>query len=364
MPSQSSTRFPFEPYPISWYALIRSDSLAPGQMTHGQWCGQEIVIYRTETGQVKIIEAHCPHLGAHIGYGGDVDGEDVVCPFHHFRYDKDGQCIDTPYDKSIPKNLCLKFYPAMESNGLIWMWWHPESQPPTFSLPDAPQDGWSALRTTTWKLRSHPQETNENVADLGHLSVVHGYQNIEVIKPFTSDGATSFASYKATRPTTVAGVSLGNVPFRFNAIAAGLGCGYVEAIVSNFGIRSRHFVFCTPIDGELVQLTIGNQLKMPDDLGDIHPILKLIPRSWLTAIAAPITMRQYEQDVRQDWDIWERKIYVHPPRLADGDGPIGAYRQWCTQFYIDEPQGKHRKEARVQFKDSTPSDNMVGPISK
>jgi len=328
------TRFPFDPYPISWYTLVRSDSVKPGEMTHGQWCGQDLVIYRTATGKLKVIEAHCPHLGAHFGFGGEIQGEDIVCPFHHFRYDNTGMCIDTPYDKSVPKNLCLRSYPSIEKDGMIWMWWHPDGLPPSFSLPDTSQDGWSDLRTTTWTLRSHPQETNENVADLGHLGVVHGYQNIEVVKPFTPDGAILYASYQATRPTKVAGLSLGDVPFQFDAIAAGLGCGYVEAVVSTYGIRSRHFVFCTPIDGDFVQLTIGNQLKLPEDLGVIHPLVKLIPKSWLVSMIAPITMKQYEQDVRQDWDIWERKIYVHPPRLAEGDGPIGPYRQWCKQFYL------------------------------
>ena len=42
---------------------------------------------------------------------------------------------------------------------------------------------------------------------------------------------------------------------------------------------------------------------------------------------------EYIGDVRQDWEIWERKVYVHPPALAAGDGPIGQYRQWCKQFY-------------------------------
>jgi hypothetical protein len=38
-------------------------------------------------------------------------------------------------------------------------------------------------------------------------------------------------------------------------------------------------------------------------------------------------------DVKQDFHIWQNKRYVHPPQLAVGDGPIGAYRRWCKQFY-------------------------------
>jgi len=43
--------------------------------------------------------------------------------------------------------------------------------------------------------------------------------------------------------------------------------------------------------------------------------------------------RNYLADVTQDLAIWEHKTYVHPPRLAEGDGPVGRYRTWTRQFY-------------------------------
>ena len=30
---------------------------------------QELVIFRTESGAVKVLDAYCPHMGAHLGYG-------------------------------------------------------------------------------------------------------------------------------------------------------------------------------------------------------------------------------------------------------------------------------------------------------
>ena len=33
-------------------------------------------------GLVAVIDAFCPHLGAHIGVGGHVEEDDIVCPFH------------------------------------------------------------------------------------------------------------------------------------------------------------------------------------------------------------------------------------------------------------------------------------------
>ncbi len=38
-------------------------------------------------------------------------------------------------------------------------------------------------------------------------------------------------------------------------------------------------------------------------------------------------------DISQDFVIWQHKRYVPPSMLAEGDGPVGKYRQWAEQFY-------------------------------
>ena len=47
-------------------------------------------------------------------------------------------------------------------------------------------------------------------------------------------------------------------------------------------------------------------------------------------------MSEVSRQLEQDIPIWENKIYVHPPVLCDGDGPIGPFRAWATQFYPPE----------------------------
>jgi hypothetical protein len=50
--------------------------------------------------------------------------------------------------------------------------------------------------------------------------------------------------------------------------------------------------------------------------------------------------RAFLFDVRQDLPLWENKVFVSPPALAQGDGPIGKYRQWARQFYAPEPRAE------------------------
>ena len=61
--------------------------------------------------------------------------------------------------------------------------------------------------------------------------------------------------------------------------------------------------------------------------------LRHVPAKWLDRVIGPAMIRSYENDVHQDFDIWTNKRYVHPPALAEGDGPVGKYRRWARQFY-------------------------------
>ena len=40
-------------------------------------------------------------------------------------------------------------------------------------------------------------------------------------------------------------------------------------------------------------------------------------------------------ELQPDFRIWENKKYLESPGLAQGDGPIGRYRKWASQFYAD-----------------------------
>ena len=55
--------------------------LRAGAVLTRQFMDREIVVFRTESGTVCAAEAYCPHLGAHLGHGGEVCGEDCVVRF-------------------------------------------------------------------------------------------------------------------------------------------------------------------------------------------------------------------------------------------------------------------------------------------
>jgi phenylpropionate dioxygenase-like ring-hydroxylating dioxygenase large terminal subunit len=85
------------PIPNSWYAVAYSGELRPGMVLSRRLAEHDIVVFRTRSGRACVMDAFCPHLGAHMGIGGTVQGETIQCPFHAFRFDTAGMCIGDRY---------------------------------------------------------------------------------------------------------------------------------------------------------------------------------------------------------------------------------------------------------------------------
>ena len=103
-----SARIDLPPYPRGWFAVASSTDLAPDEVKPAHYFGQELALFRSEDGEARVFDAYCPHLGAHLGYGGTVEGAELVCPFHGWRFGGDGACTGMPYGKRIPPTAKLR----------------------------------------------------------------------------------------------------------------------------------------------------------------------------------------------------------------------------------------------------------------
>src|SRR4051812_45876125 len=86
-PAELPYRYPMSPYPTGWYLLAESGSVQPGDVVPLRYFGKDLVLFRTDAGEAVVLDAHCPHLGAHLGHGGTVEGEAIRCPFHSWRFE-------------------------------------------------------------------------------------------------------------------------------------------------------------------------------------------------------------------------------------------------------------------------------------
>lgn len=319
--------------PSGWFDVARSDELPRGAVITRRLAGKEIVLFRTESGVARAVSPYCPHMGAHLGCGGTVRGEGIVCPFHAFEFDgASGRCTRTGYGTQPPPRARLGTIAVHEIHGCVFVWHGSADEAPSFSIPhrDDAADGFLPMLDRVFEMRGHPQETNENSVDVGHFAHVHGYRNVRVVRELALDGAALTATYAMERPVVPDHPRLGLVYAEFEIHVHGLGYSMVDVHVPKHGFRSRHFVFATPTDPERVRLRCGFSVKKGTlDL----PFSSRVGRAIAESLFMQIGIRAFVHDVGQDFEIWKNKRYVHPPQLAVGDGPIGTFRRWCRQFY-------------------------------
>src|SRR5262245_8655457 len=147
-------RYPFPPYPNGWFQVAYSDEVASGAVIPLSYFGTELVLFRDSTGAARVLDAYCPHLGAHLGDGGKLQDDTIVCPFHAWRFDGCGRCVDVPYADKIPPKAQLRPWPVCEVNGLVMVWFHAEGQPPAYELPVLSEYGseeWTPYERRRWQ---------------------------------------------------------------------------------------------------------------------------------------------------------------------------------------------------------------------
>jgi phenylpropionate dioxygenase-like ring-hydroxylating dioxygenase large terminal subunit len=88
----------------------------------------------------------------------------IVCPYHGWRYDVDGECIHIPANPSIPrtKRACARTYRVKEKYGVVWT---------CFGEPSSPFDFFPEYDTPNG--RSSAPRVIENFLDMAHFPFVH-----------------------------------------------------------------------------------------------------------------------------------------------------------------------------------------------
>src|SRR2546421_234852 len=105
-------KVPFTWRPTGWFMIGWSSEFPQGTVKPLKYFGQDLVAYRTEEGSLHVLDAHCPHLGAHIGHGGKVNGDCVECPYHGWGYGPDGVNRYIPYEDRPNVSKKLRSWPV------------------------------------------------------------------------------------------------------------------------------------------------------------------------------------------------------------------------------------------------------------
>ncbi len=319
--------------PTGWFAVATARELLRDRVHPSQIGRHELVVWRAQDGRARVAGAQCPHLGAHLGHVGSLKGGNLVCGFHGFSFDGDGACVSTGYGGRVPPRACLKIWPSIEVDGVVLAWRHPEVSDPTWTVPPADEAGWTKPQWHTSSFAGHPMEITENSVDLGHLKVLHGYASLHQPASATTDGPALQASYSFSRPWRLAWPPAPTLDAMIEVSVYGLGFSRVELHVTSIGARFRLWVLPTSSGDGQVTLRLGAAARQHWDHDAPGPLRRVPPR-----LSAPLlrafTLAGLVGDVAQDREVWQSKRHLSRPALAPGDGPIGLYRHWAKQFFV------------------------------
>ncbi len=308
-------RFPFPAYPDGWFRVGYTAELAKGDIKPLSYLGRELVLFRTESGDPVVLDAFCPHLGAHLGHGGKVKGEHVECPFHAWQFGTDGQVRLVPYANKVPARARVRAWDLRERNGQIYIWHHAAGAAPQWELPELPEVGspdWTEPYRRTWRIKTRNQELAENAVDTAHFRYLHGTTNMP--EAVAEVHGHLFVSRANNDMSTPRGGVQGSIVIHAH------GFGFTTTRFTGI-VETLLMTTATAIDEEYVDVHFNFMVKKIN--GDAS-----MARGVGKAFVAEVS-RQLEQDI----PVWEHKIFLQRPLICDGDGPIGLFRSWARQFY-------------------------------
>jgi phenylpropionate dioxygenase-like ring-hydroxylating dioxygenase large terminal subunit len=138
-----------------WYMPALASSVARGAMRREMLLGEPIVLGRLKTGELFALRDICPHRGVPLSAGRVKSDGSVECPYHGWRFKRDGVCSLIPsltgQESLSADQIRVRAYPVVEQDGLVWVYMAakpgeaPKSQPPRAGS-DAPMR-WTETQT-------------------------------------------------------------------------------------------------------------------------------------------------------------------------------------------------------------------------
>jgi 5,5'-dehydrodivanillate O-demethylase len=157
-----------------WHPVAISKQLAKGTARPLRILGENLTLYRGASGQPYLVGGRCAHhlAALHTGW---VEGEQIRCMLHGWKYDGRGQCVERPAeeDAGLP-DVRITGYPVHEYGELIFAYFGAEPAPP-FELPrkDVIENPGSLIFTMAETWDCNWFQITENAMDGVHVSFVH-----------------------------------------------------------------------------------------------------------------------------------------------------------------------------------------------
>nr|XP_054919013.1 cholesterol 7-desaturase nvd-like [Dermacentor andersoni] len=324
-------------YPNGWFPIVESQELKVEQVKRVDVLGLELVAFRTEDGIAHVLDAYCPHLGAHLGVMGRVVGDCIECPFHGWRFDaNDGACTHVPYSAKVPDFVKIKTWTTAELLGNVFLWYHADGEEPSWQVEDVPEvtsGRWKAGRRYEETLNCHIRDLSENESDVTHFSYFHGPNVLLPPEEFAKNaGDTGWGRFVTHLWTAKWYTKDHRCCVDIAAKIRVLGrCPRFFDNVTNLTLQGPGLLVVRVECDFGTQLTVVAVTPMgPFRIRVVHTI-HYEPRAsllfrWLASIV-------YAKSFERDLLVWNHKKMLLKPPFQKGDKTIVEFRRWYNQFY-------------------------------
>jgi 5,5'-dehydrodivanillate O-demethylase oxygenase subunit len=157
---------------LFWQPVQRAVDLPAGRAKPIRIMSEDFTLYRGEGGQPHLLAFRCAHRGTQLSTGW-VEGDQLRCFYHGWKYDASGQCVEQPAE---PEPFCqrikIRSYPVQEYLGLIFAYLGEGEPPPLPRYPDFEAEGILDHRPAGIRACNFFQRM-ENSPDPVHLAFVH-----------------------------------------------------------------------------------------------------------------------------------------------------------------------------------------------
>jgi phenylpropionate dioxygenase-like ring-hydroxylating dioxygenase large terminal subunit len=137
--------------------------------------GERLVAFRDSNGRVGLLDEQCPHRRASLALGAN-ERCGLRCLYHGWKFDVDGNCVDTPAEpvnSSLKDRVKAKAYPTIDKGGVVWTYMGPADSRPPF-----PEYEWLNLPPGHCQAFKIQEDCNyaqavEGTIDTAHAGVLH-----------------------------------------------------------------------------------------------------------------------------------------------------------------------------------------------
>ena len=167
-------------YPLNaWWVAASAEEVTRQPLS--RWLMERrVVLYRTANGLPVALDDRCAHRWAPLSQG-KLLGDEIVCPYHGFRYNADGKCTLVPTQSQVPSALKVNSYPVLEYGSYVWIWFGDPTKADFDLLPRIPwfTDSKFLQLRLYYDLKCNYMLLQENVLDLTHVPHLHGQVQLE-----------------------------------------------------------------------------------------------------------------------------------------------------------------------------------------